>query len=96
MLGTFAVAAALSAHACDLCGCFTPQLEALSQPDKAELSGQPVGTTAHTRSWTSGLYGTVAEQFTEFGTVQVDGNEVDNPTDQHLDSSITQLVGGTA
>ena len=26
--------------------------------------------------------------------MQIDGREVANPTDQHLDSSITQLVGG--
>jgi len=36
----------------------------------------------------------VAEQFTYFGTIQLDGNEVPNPTDQYLASSITQLVGG--
>ena len=50
--------------------------------------------TAAGRSWLTGAYGAVAEQFTHFGTVQVDGHEVGNPTDQHLDSSITQLVGG--
>jgi len=69
--------------ACDLCGCYTPQLETLSplQLDAA-------------RSWTSGLYGAVAEQFTHFGALQFEGDEVPNPTHQHLDSSITQLVGG--
>jgi len=46
------------------------------------------------RSWMSGLYGAVAEQFTHFGTLQLDGREVDNPSGQHLNSSITQLVGG--
>ncbi len=35
-----------------------------------------------------------AEQFTHFGTVRVDGREVDDPTGQYLDSSITQLVAG--
>ena len=36
----------------------------------------------------------MSEQFTYFNTVQVDGREVDNPTDQYLASSITQLVAG--
>jgi hypothetical protein len=44
--------------------------------------------------WIHGLYGAVAEQFTHFGTLQFDGNEVDNPVGQYLDSSITQLVAG--
>ena len=35
-----------------------------------------------------------AEQFTHFGTVRVDGREVENPTGQYLDSSITQVVAG--
>ncbi len=73
----------LPARACDLCGCYTPQLETLS-PLQAEAA----------RSWTSGFYGAVAEQFTHFGTLQLEGHEVPNPTDQHLDSSITQLIGG--
>lgn len=36
----------------------------------------------------------VAEQFTRFGTLQRDGKEVDNPNDEWLDSSITQLIAG--
>lgn len=36
----------------------------------------------------------VAEQFTEFKTLQFEGREVANPTGQHLESSITQLVVG--
>jgi len=32
----------------------------------------------------------LAGQFTRFGTLQLDGSEVPNPTDQYLDSSITQ------
>ena len=70
--------------ACDLCGCYTPHMEALPQSE----------AVAGGRSWMSGLYAAVAEQFTYFGTVQVEGHEVGNPTNQHLDSSITQLVGG--
>jgi hypothetical protein len=44
--------------------------------------------------WPEGFYLAVAEQFTHFGTLQLDGNEVRNPTGQYLDSSITQLVAG--
>src|SRR6266446_505723 len=88
------VTVAARATACDLCGCYTPQLEALPHSDVTALLGRPVGTAAAERSWMSGLYGAVAEQFTHFGTVQIDGREVGNPTDQHLDSSITQLVAG--
>ena len=72
------------AAACDLCGCYTPRLETATS-----LAGMTTGP-----SWWTGFYGAVSEQFTHFGTVQVDGNEVGNPADQYLDSSITQLVGG--
>jgi hypothetical protein len=41
-----------------------------------------------------GFYAGVAEQFTHFGTLQFNHREVENPTDQELDSSITQLVLG--
>jgi hypothetical protein len=44
--------------------------------------------------WWNGFYGAVAEQFTHFGTVQIDGREVSNPTGQYENSSITQLVAG--
>jgi hypothetical protein len=36
----------------------------------------------------------VAEQFTHFGTVQVDGQRVANPAGQYLDSSISQVFAG--
>lgn len=36
----------------------------------------------------------VFEQFTHYGTVQIDGTKVPNPTDQHMDSSITQFIVG--
>src|SRR2546422_11717684 len=36
----------------------------------------------------------VAEQFTHFGTVQVDGTKVDDPSAQYLDSVISQLYFG--
>lgn len=81
------LAALCRAEACDLCGCYTPQLETLPQ-------WEPTASLEHGVSWTSGLYGAVAEQFTHFGTLQFDGDEVDNPVNQYLDSSITQLVAG--
>jgi hypothetical protein len=34
----------------------------------------------------------IAEQFTQFGTVPLDGEEIANPADEHLESSITQLL----
>ena len=73
-----------AARACDLCGCYTPQIEAMSP---SELSA--TGLMSSSR-----FYFAVAEQLTHFGTLQLDGREVDNPTGQYLDSSITQLVGG--
>lgn len=41
-----------------------------------------------------GLNAGVVEQFTHFGTIQVDGEEVDNPAGQYLESSITQFHVG--
>ena len=41
-----------------------------------------------------GVFAGVAEQFTHFGTVQVDGHEVADPSGQYLDSSISQLFAG--
>src|SRR5881628_3349846 len=41
-----------------------------------------------------GPFAGVAEQFTHFGTLQQDGDEVPNPTGQYLDSSISQVFGG--
>src|SRR4051794_12150654 len=42
----------------------------------------------------NGFFGGVAEQFSHFGTVQVDGHKVSNPTGQYLDSSISQVFAG--
>ena len=79
---------------CDVCGCYTPQLEAWPEATADVVFGQFAGIDASKRSWTDGLYGAVSEQFTYFGTLQVDGHQVANPTGQYLDSSITQLVAG--
>jgi hypothetical protein len=68
-------------RACDLCGCYTPQIEA--RPDFADVS-----------AFDKHIYFAVAEQFTHFGTLQFEGDEVANPTGQYLNSSITQLVAG--
>ncbi len=42
----------------------------------------------------AGVFFGAAEQFTSFDTIQVDGHEIDNPADQFMDSSITQLYLG--
>jgi hypothetical protein len=72
-----------TSQACDLCGCYTPQLDAL--PEMEHMPLFPRG---------KGWYGAVAEQFTHFGTLQFDGGEIGNPTGQYENSSITQLVAG--
>src|SRR5881296_1054795 len=41
-----------------------------------------------------GPFAGVAEQFTHFGTVQIDGERVGNPSGQYLDSSISQVFAG--
>jgi hypothetical protein len=83
LLSSLVAVDATNSRACDLCGCFTPQLEAMPE---MEHTASP--------SWGRGFYGAIGEQFTHFGTVQVDGDEIDNPTGQYLNSSITQLVAG--
>ena len=74
--------ATIASRACDLCGCYTPQLNTMPQMNYTLLP------------WARGCYGAVGEQFTRFGTLQLDGEEVANPTDQYLNSSITQIVAG--
>ncbi|MEY2573966.1 MAG: hypothetical protein QOJ87_2179 [Verrucomicrobiota bacterium] len=66
-------------------------MEAASQVDPS-VALDPA-TTKH-RSWPDGFYVALAEQFTHFGTLQLDGRETPNPTGQYLDSSTTQLVAG--
>ena len=41
-----------------------------------------------------GPFAGIAEQFTHFGTVQVDGHEVADPSGQYLDSSVSQVFAG--
>ena len=82
MLGQLLVVALtffpLAARACDLCGCYSPQVESMPK-EKVSLTG---------------FYTAIAEQFTHFGTLQFDDHEVANPTGQRLESSITQFVVG--
>ena len=79
----FIAAGAAAGRACDLCGCYTPQLNAM-----------PGMESIHFFPWLAGWYAAVGEQFTRFATVQVDGHEVANPTGQYENSSITQIVTG--
>ena len=83
----------LTARGCDLCGCYTPQIEATPESEDVSTLGQP-STFGVEKNWLVRAYFAVAEQFTHFGTVQVDGREVSNPSNQFEDSSITQIVAG--
>lgn len=42
----------------------------------------------------TGWSASIAQQYTYFGTTQIDGHEVPNEADQHLNSSIIQAVAG--
>src|SRR3954471_15393599 len=86
--------AANRAAGCDLCGCYTPQIEAMPQSADEPALGQPSPTGGRSAGWLSNAYFAVAEQYTYFGTLRFEGDEVPNPTDQHEDSSITELVAG--
>jgi len=68
----------LATRACDLCGCYTPQVESMPK-EKVSITG---------------VYTAIAEQFTLFVSLQFDDREVANPTGQRLESSITQFVAG--
>ncbi len=76
---------AVDAPACDLCGCYTPQLETMHAREVGAMAGE---------DFLRGWYAGIAEQFTHFGTLQFNGREVANPAAQFLDSSVTQLVAG--
>jgi hypothetical protein len=80
---SFTIAPAGLIQACDVCGCFTPQVETMSNMESTEAP-----------AWSNNFYGAVAEQFTRFGTVMIDGRERSNPTGQYENSFITQLVTG--
>jgi len=42
----------------------------------------------------SGFFGGLAEQYTQFGTLQDDGHKVSNTIDQHIYSSVSQIFAG--
>jgi hypothetical protein len=77
--------AAMTAPACDLCGCYTPQIAMVPQ-----MAGPSLFPAA------AGWYAALAEEFTHFGALQNNGHEVSNPTGQFESSSITQIVAGYA
>jgi hypothetical protein len=55
-----------------------------------------VYTATEQRESRTGPFLGVAEQFTHFGTLRRGGDEVDNPLDEKIDSSITQVIFGYA
>ena len=81
-------------RACDLCGCFTPQMESIMPPSEPSAFGQTAPIAPTSGPWLDRVYVALAEQFTHFGTLQVDGREVPNPTGQYEGSAITQIVAG--
>jgi hypothetical protein len=54
------------APGCDLCGCYTPQMEAMSPAMNESDFAQPSPSGGDRRGWGSGAYFAVAEQFTRF------------------------------
>ncbi|HMJ05824.1 MAG TPA: hypothetical protein VK474_06165 [Chthoniobacterales bacterium] len=83
-----------TAHACDVCGCQTPQIETIA-PVPEEPAIHPAADQRGAREAVlDRFYFGAAEQFTHFATVQIDGREVPNPSGQYEDSSITQLTAG--
>ena len=72
ILALIVAAGLTSVRACDLCGCYTPQLNAMPQMNYTLLP------------WARGWYRSGWGAFTRFGTLQLDGEEVANPTGQVL------------
>jgi hypothetical protein len=67
-------------RACDVCGCYlTPDAHVTADTRSAMKPGWFVATSA---------------QYTYFGTMQYEGHEVSNPTNQHENSTIQQTVIG--
>ena len=83
----FVAAGAVTSRACDLCGCYTPQLNTM-----------PGMESTHFFPWLAGWYGAVSEQFTRFATVQVDGSEVANPVNMKTvrSRSLSPVIKSTA
>ena len=53
-----------------------------------------VSCVCDTQGANKGFFSGATEQFTHFGSMQLDGHKVDNETGQWLDSSITQVFAG--
>jgi hypothetical protein len=75
------VASAPSLFACDICGCF----------DANGACGMGIGPSSkYTTEIEKGLIGGVAEQFTQFGTLQEDGHRIDQHG-EFINSSVSQI-----
>ena len=62
---------------CDMCGCYTPQ-HAAALPAAPSDSGV-ISSSGTAALWMSGAYLAVAEQFTHFGTLQLEGSRQETP-----------------
>jgi hypothetical protein len=59
-----------------------------------DICGSYTALSGEIRHGDLGTHVGVAEQYTRFGSLRLDGHEVSNPADQYLNSSITQIVLG--
>jgi hypothetical protein len=75
-----------------LCGLAVALLSAVPAARACDLCA--IYTGIETGESKTGFRIGVAEQFTRFGTLQRGGEKVPNPFDEHLNSSITQLLFG--
>jgi hypothetical protein len=77
----------MSCKACDLCSIYSapPAHNQFGSVESAEEARGQVG---------KGFFGGLAEQFTYFGTLQLDGQVQPNPVGQYLNSSISQVFVG--
>src|ERR1043165_2894342 len=60
------ISAVPAVHGCDLCGCYTPQLETFPQ-DPATFDHPSARSSP---AFSSRFYAAIAEQFTHFGTLE--------------------------
>lgn len=67
-------------------------LIAASAASACDLCGIPDCCVAHPKD--EGVYLSAFEQFTRFGSIRVDGDEIANSAGQYLNSSITQVIAG--
>jgi hypothetical protein len=74
-------------NACDLCSIYSAQV-ARGPVDSIYSAQEARGQVG------KGFFAGVAEQFTRFGTLQLDGQEVPDSAGQYLNSSISQVFAG--